>query len=193
MENKHCSPAGRRINDFTGVFLPAGKTISLDFFSEWPHEQMTTWKISAPPGNRSAPWCLVLGSCCQAVAPWGGAGWMGFAGPVAVGCACTSQLSTTRLRVAQVPAPCISTMAAAETSPLSHRRGRGVWTRPSTGNALCSLPNAPAALKSISHRRFWNSSWKAFQNSSSAIQAWSQNNYKKQRKLGVKLSDTFPP
>ena len=119
-------------------------------------------------------------------------GWMGFAGPVAVGCICTGQPSI-RLPVAQGQASYISTIAAAETSPLLNQCGRRVWTRPSAGNTPRSLPNVPAALMSISHRRFWNSSWKAFQNSNSAIQAWSQNNYKKQRKLGAKLSNTFSP
>lgn len=87
---------------------------------------------------------------------------MGFEGPVAVSCTSTRQPST-RLQVAQGQASYISTIAAAETSPLLNQCRRRVWTRPSAGNTLRSLPNVPVALKSISHRRFWNSSWKAFQ------------------------------
>lgn len=137
MESKHFSHAGRRINDSTGVLSPAGKTISVDLFSEWPHEQIITWKTSSPPSNRSALWCLVLGSCCWAVPCWG-EGWLDRVSRVH-GCVCTGQPSI-RLLVAQGQVSSISTIVA-ETSLFLKECRRRVWSSPSTGNtrALCQI------------------------------------------------------
>lgn len=143
MENKHCSHPGRRINDSTGVFLPAGKTVSVNFFSEWPHEHITTWKTSAPSSNRSAPWCLVLGSCT------GLSGW-GLQGPWQLA---VSASSAQRQAAGCTQASSISTVVA-----FLNQCRRTAWTRPSAGNTPRSLPNVPAALQSVSHRRGWNSS-----------------------------------
>lgn len=155
MESKHFSHAGRRINDSAGVLSPAGKTISVDLFSEWPHEQIITWKISSPPSNHSALWCLVSGSCCWAVLCWGGrmVRW-GFQAPWSA-----------------------QQQAAGSTGPGVLRGGcwnlpvvKWVQTQgleqPQPRNTLCSLPDLPVAQQSTSHRRFYNSSWKAFLNSS---------------------------
>lgn len=83
----------------------------------------------------------------------------------APGCVCTGQPSI-RLLIAQGQVSSISTTVAAEPS-LLFNEGRGrAWSSPSTRNTSGSLQDLPAAPQSTSHRRFCNSSWKAFQNSS---------------------------